>query len=208
MNNHKLDKYFVRFRHLPIWATFVISGSLFVVSGIALRVNNQNMIQLRQAVFDADEQGGDVNKALNELRAYVYAHMNTELAPGDNAIKPPIQLKYTYERLVQQELAKQDGGSGDVYAEAQVYCEQTQPSGFYGRTRLDCIRQYIDQHGDVDVVESVNIPEDLYKFDFASPKWSPDSAGWSLVMAFVALIISVTRLAVDRSVRSAIRKLQ
>src|SRR3712207_8458926 len=37
--------------------------------------SNQEMIKLREAVYAADKNGGDVDKALADLRRYVHAHM-------------------------------------------------------------------------------------------------------------------------------------
>ena len=174
------------FSKFPVWGLLIISGCLFLVSAVALRANNQNMIKLREAVFVADEKNGDIEGALKNLREYVYAHMNTDLAAGNNAVRPPIQLKYTYDRLVQAELANRGGEEGDLYTKAQDYCERTRPNGLSGRNRLDCVQQYVDQHG-LGQMPEVSIPEDLYKFDFVSPRWSADLAGLSLVFAFIFL---------------------
>lgn len=169
----------------------VVFGLIAVAS---LRSNNQNMIELRQAVYDADEQGGDVEAALRELREYVYSHMNTNLSAGNNTIYPPIQLKYTYERLLTEKQVAV-GGNGGLYTEAQDYCEEKHPGAFYGRDKLPCIREYLSSHGaDMDVDETPAIPSDQYKFDFVSPKWSPDLAGWSLVIAVVLGLALIFRL--------------
>jgi hypothetical protein len=65
---------------------------LFIASAlvcvIALRHNNQQMVKLRDSVYAADKNNGDVNAALNNLRQYVFAHMNTNLSSGNNNIKP------------------------------------------------------------------------------------------------------------------------
>lgn len=189
MSKELLRKMYMRIKHAPYWAFLVLALVLFVVSIFALRANNQKMLELRAAVFTADEKNGDVEGALRDLREHVYAHMNTDLAVGDNAIRPPIQLKYRYERLVEAEQAKlQAGTNGDIYIRAQNYCEQRFPSGFSGSNRLPCIRDYLDRNG-AQVSEETTIPEDLYKFDFVSPKWSPDLAGLSLVGGFVCLIL-------------------
>src|SRR5487761_1522488 len=78
--------------------------ALAVVSGVvcvfSLRANNEHMIQLRNAVYQADKSSSNVEVALQNLREYVYGHMNTALAAGPTAVPPPIQLKYTYDRLV------------------------------------------------------------------------------------------------------------
>lgn len=134
---------------------------------------------LRDAVYTADKNGGDVEAALRNLRQYVYTHMNTSLASGPNAVHPPIQLKYTYERLQQAQQGVLSQGDSALYAEAQNYCEgQTT----IGSEVISCIQDYAKSHG----ANFATIPDGLYKFDFTSAKWSPDLAGWSLVVTALA----------------------
>lgn len=155
---------------------------LFIVSSVvaisALRHNNQTMIALRSDVYAADQAGGDINAALNKLREYVYGHMNTNLSSGGNAIKPPIQLKYAYERLLEAQQQTAASSNLQVYTEAQNYCQDKVPAGVSGRGRVPCVQDYVTSHG----VKTAPIPTGLYQFDFISPSFSPDLAGWSLVV--------------------------
>lgn len=175
-----LKKVVVRVHQVPhavFLALLIVSATTFIY---ALRHNNQTMIKLRANVYAADQTGGDVNGALNNLREYVYGHMNANLSSGDNAIKPPIQLKYTYERLLEAQQQKASVGSGQVYTDAQAYCQAQIPANvsISGRGRVACVQDYVTSHG----VKTLSIPTGLYQFDFVSPTWSPDLAGWSLVI--------------------------
>ena len=167
---------------------YTIFLTLFIVAAIvavyALRQNNQTMVKLRAEVYAADQAGGDVNTALNKLREYVYGHMNTNLSSGGNAIKPPIQLKYTYERLLEVEQTKAVASNTKIYTEAQNYCQAQVPAGSSGRGRIPCVQEYVTSHG----IKTTPIPTGLYQFDFISPTWSPDLAGWSLVVAGLMLL--------------------
>lgn len=167
---------------------------LFLVFGasaiIALRNNNQNMITLRNNLYTADQNNGDVEGALDKLRFYVYAHMNTDLSSGGNAIKPPLQLKYTYERLQSQAQAAANNSS--LYTEAENVCQEQIPASvsISGRGRISCVQDYILNHGGK---QALTVPVALYQFDFISPVWSPDTAGWSLLASaffFVAFAAS------------------
>ncbi len=184
----------------PIWSKIrTVSPWYFVVglvvsSGLAvvsLRNNNLTALKLRDKVNQVDKDNGDIEAALKELRQYVYGHMNTNLSDGPNAIKPPIQLKYRYERLWQAANVTPD--NSNVYTEAQNHCEKTQSQGFFGASRLDCIRDYVVKHGQP-AAKIQSIPDSLYKFDFASPVWSPDLAGWSLVWSGIFGLLLVVRL--------------
>lgn len=161
----------------------ILSGTICLVS---LRHNNEQMVHLRDAVYVADRDNGNVESTLRDLRIYIYGHMNTSLASGPNAVHPPIQLKYTYERLQQTQESTLGEGSSALYQKAQSYCEQQTD---VGSEVISCIQQYATDHG----VKLTVVPDDLYKFDFTSAKWSPDLAGWSLVLTvffFVCFLVS------------------
>lgn len=146
-------------------------------AAFALRHNYATMTELRSAVYEADKTNTDVVGALQRLRSYVGNHMNTSLATADG-VYPPIQLKYTYERLQQAERERADAANSRIYTDAQAQCEALHPGSFSGRTRVPCIEQYVKEHGST--VRA--IPDAMYKFNFASPRWSPDLAGWLVVL--------------------------
>lgn len=141
------------------------------------------MVKLRSAVYQADEQGGDVEKALRELRQYVYGHMNTSLASGSNAVHPPIQLKYTYERLQASQQKAMGQNNSALYGEAQKECD-TEGQTATAQETINCIQDYTAARG----LQLADIPDGLYKFDFVSAKWSPDLAGWSLVITVFSTV--------------------
>lgn len=181
----------------------VVSGVVCVVS---MRNNNLTALKLRDEVNKVDQDNGDVETALRNLRTYVYGHMNTDLAVGPNAIKPPVQLKYTYERLVAKEQAKVGTESSIIYNQAQQECEKQFPKGYFGAGRIPCITNYVSTHSSKDSAAQT-IPDSLYKFDFLPPLWSPDLAGWSLVIASVSLALFVIRWGLEKWVKAELRDL-
>jgi preprotein translocase subunit SecF len=149
---------------------------------LALRNNNLRMVHLKEAVYAADKNGGDTAKALQNLQHYVTGHMNTKLATGSDTVYPPIQLKYTYDRLVTAESERLATTNQQLYNDAQKYCESQNSSDFSGRNRVPCIQQYVKDHGQ----PLKTVPDSLYKFDFVSPVWSPDLAGWSVIATVIS----------------------
>lgn len=168
------------------------------VSGLvcvfALRANYSHMAHLRDQVYTADAQNGDVKGSLQSLQSYVTRHMNTSLTTGNTSVYPPVQLAHTYDRLVQARAAELQKTNAQLYTDAQHYCEQQNSADFSGRNRVPCIEQYVQNHG----VKLQPIADSLYKFDFVSPRWSPDLAGWSMVLAVVSLIAGVSALVFRR----------
>lgn len=181
MNKRHLHHVWRFYRRIKPWY-FIAAVLVFgTISLISLRHNNEQMVRLRDAVYTADKNNGDVEKALRNLRQYIYGHMNTSLASGPNAVHPPIQLKYTYERLQQAQASTLGQGNSALYDAAQTYCEAQTA---IGSEVIACIQQYAADHG----AQLTPIPDGLYKFDFTAAKWSPDLAGWSLVLAVLAAL--------------------
>ena len=175
-------------RQLKPWYFLAVTAASGFICVMALRANNEHMVVLRNKVYSADQNNGDVTGALHNLQAYVTAHMNTNLSSGPNSVYPPIQLKYTYDRLVQVQSDQVATTNSQLYTNAQHYCEAQNPTGFYGATRIGCVEQYITSHSTISLPP---IPDSLYKFDFISPTWSPDLAGWSMVVSALSLPLFV-----------------
>jgi hypothetical protein len=170
-------------RRIHPWYFLILAIIFGSISLVALRHNNEHMIRLRDAVYAADKNDGNVEGALRTLRQYVYSHMNTSLSSGPNAVHPPIQLKYTYERLEAQKQQTLGQNNASVYGAAEQACV-SQASTATGTALVACIQNYATAHG----INLTNIPEALYEFDFTSAKWSPDLAGWTLLATIILAI--------------------
>jgi hypothetical protein len=103
--------------------------------------------------------------------------MNTTIG-SPTGVKPPIQLKGTYDRLVAAEQARVKQVNDDLYARAQKECERLIPEGLSGRGRIGCITEFVSNN----TAKESSIPEGLYKYDFVSPTWSADTAGIGIVI--------------------------
>lgn len=193
MNKRQLHHLWTRIRGVSYWyflAGFIVFGFIFV---LAYRQNNLGMIARRDAVFKADEENKDLEKALQELRVYVYSHMNTDLTAGDTAIRPPIQLKFQYERLVEAEKKRAADANATMRQEAERVCAERFPVTLNVTGRQPCIEGYMSERG----AKERPVPKELYQFDFISPRWSPDLAGWSLVLALLFGLAFVIRFGLD-----------
>lgn len=183
MNKHHSHRLWSKVTWIKPGYFLAIAAVSAVVCVFALRANNQHMIVLRDAVYKADKDNTDVQKPLKDLQAYVTSHMNTDLNTGKTSVYPPIQLQYTYGRLVQAQKQKFAEANGDLYNEAQKHCEALNSTDFSGRNRVPCIEQYVQSHTTQPLPD---IPDALYKFSFVTPRWSPDLAGWSMAVAILS----------------------
>jgi preprotein translocase subunit SecF len=202
MDKKQLHHLWTKLRVVKPWYFAVLAIVSGVICIFALRSNNEHMITLRDAVYTADKNNSNVEQALQNLRKYVYSHMNTDLAAGPNAVHPPIQLKYTYDRLVQIESQSIQSVNSNLYTDAQSYCQALIPTGFSGRYREGCINQYVTTHG----ASAQTVPKNLYEFDFVSPKWSPDLAGWSLIATVLLALAALVFWALEDLIRARLKR--
>lgn len=200
-NKRRLHHVWARLRPINAWY-FLAAAAVFLGLGIyGMRHNNLTALRLRDEVLAADKVNGDVETPLRELREFVYGHMNANLAQGNNAIKPPIQLKYRYERLVASQKDTVKSANAQIYNDAQRICEQRFPVGLSGSGRIPCVTDYVTNHS----LKESTIPDSLYKFDFVAPVWSPDLAGISLLLSGICFVLFVVRWGLDRWLKTSLK---
>jgi hypothetical protein len=200
MDKRKLHHGYTRLRALKPSYFLLISLLFLALAVYGLRQNNLKMIELRDAVSKADAQNKDVEKALRELREYVYSHMNTDLS-GGQSISPPVQLKNRYETLAKQEQQSIKEHNARVANEAEGICAQRHPAGGLNSARVACVQDYVGLNSR----QAGDVPSDLYKFDFASPRWTPDLPGISLFLSGLFFAAFTSLLLVKRWLRAQTR---
>jgi len=172
---------------------FVVASTICMLS---LRENNLNMIRLRQDVYTADKQNSDISTALNNLRQYVFDHMNTNLSASSQSGEAPIQLVYSYNRAVDAAEAgtATSSDANQVYNDAIALCQKEMPV-IALPYRAQCVESYITSHISQSKAAATNLPaKELYTYDFVSPYWTPDLAGWSLVATIILGILLIFRI--------------
>lgn len=201
INKSKLHHYWIIWRKpslILMVLGFIIFGTVAVFS---LKQNNQTMLNLKQAVVDADSQNGDIEGALKELRDFVNSHMNTKMRSDDSS-EPPVQLVNQFNKLLEAEQARiaVEGSDNGLYREIQDRCTA---SSTRVTDQAQCIQEFISaQSGQI---KGFEMPlKELYTFDFASPRWSPDLAGISLLMACVFAIGLLVRLVAGFFIKRAL----
>ena len=172
-------------------ATLVLAAGLAV---FGLRRNNHVMGQLREAVFVADREDEDIEGALQRLRNHVLHHMNSDLvqnreAGDDTQTEKPIQLAHKYYRDTlaahQSVVDRLGSGMAGTLKQAQAVCETDEvPIS----ERLVCLQAETQRLGGSGYPSIEPLVKDFYVFDYVSPDWSPDLAGWSIVILRLTLL--------------------
>lgn len=192
LNKRNLHHQYKKIKVFKPWYFLAIAAVFLAIGVFGLRQNSLQVVELRDAVYKADEQNGDVEGALRELRKYVYSHMNTDLSGGDLSISPPIQLKYRYERLAAMEEERVKAENLEIQKKAESTCAGQYPTAGLNSARVSCVADYMR----VNAATEIEVPAALYKFDFVSAPWSFDTAGIGLLGAGVFFAAFITRLAI------------
>ncbi|HEY1646258.1 MAG TPA: hypothetical protein VGF75_07940 [Candidatus Saccharimonadales bacterium] len=189
-------------RSIKPWYLLVLTIVSALICVYALRANNEHMNDLRNQVYSADNNGGNVEAALENLAKYVTSNMNTNLSSGPNGIYPPIQLTHSYDQVSSNDSQSLSQQNSTLYTQAEDYCQAEIPNGFSGRYRVPCIEQYVTTHG----LQSANVPSALYEFDFISPTWSPDLAGWTMLLSILLAALTLVSFIVHWIIKRSLKR--
>ena len=146
------------------------------------------MYERRKSVLAAADEGrdGDTKERLLDLQHYVSSHMNTSTGP--------FYLEGLYNRDKQraiEALADDANPNGNVNAKAREVCDP-QFSG-WSPAYVQCFIDELNKFSAAPDLESdVTLPHPAaYRHSFSAPLWSPDFAGFSiLISVLIALIIA------------------
>ncbi|MDQ5932515.1 MAG: hypothetical protein QG649_600, partial [Patescibacteria group bacterium] len=144
----------------------------------------------RTAVFSADKQGDQetIRARLFDLQRYSAGHMN-----ADSGI---IYLEAQYQRDTQAAIdaaSARDGGN-NINVLADQACKKQ--FGGYSQAYVQCFAAELAKYpSGSNAPDKAALPSpNLYRHAFASPVWSPDFAGFSLLICGLIVVLIATRL--------------
>lgn len=162
------------------------------------------MIERRNAVLSADEVGNIDNTVnrLYDLQRYVSAHMNTDMGKG-------LYLEASYKRDVQaayDKVSTDTNPNGNIYKKAQETCAPK--FSRWSTAYVQCTSSELAKYPSAATLESaVQLPRaDSYLHVFVSPLWSPDFAGWSVLISIVIALMILIRLLGLMTLRILLRR--
>lgn len=188
-----------------IWQLVVIFVLLLLLTATFLRLNNIGMLERRDAVLAADKQGDSyvIQNRVYDLQNYVSKHMNTSTGKFD--------LVEEYSRDVEARVAQAAENTGaserTPFRIADDICRQ-RFSG-YSQAYVQCMDAELANlpEGSVQGASTVTFPSAvLYRFEFVAPGWSPDFAGWSVVLTLIVGLIIVVRAVIEIILRVLLRR--
>ncbi|MEO5948991.1 MAG: hypothetical protein ABIP74_01180 [Candidatus Saccharimonas sp.] len=172
------------------WQLVIVLILLAFIAATFMRLNNTGMIARRDAVIAADKAGdtGAIEARLYELQSYSSAHMNTDTGV--------FYLQEQYNRDAQKAVEVSSSQSG-VTADANALAEATCHPQYHGWSTayMNCFLRELAKYPTTNKLPEPVLPSpSLYRYSFASPTWSPDFAGWTVVACFAVIVLIIARL--------------
>jgi hypothetical protein len=200
---HKLHHWLVVVRRIRSWQLLVLLIIFVASSAYFLRQNNLEMLRLRNVVDQADLNNGDVKTALINLQHFVTAHMNTNLGDG-------VALQNTYQRAYEAAVnaaANADNPQAPLYTQVELECRPVYQRTHSFPAYTQCAHDKLGQlaPGTDPLATLKTPPADLYRFNYVSPIWSPDLAGFSVLLAIVIGVMLILRLVTYYVLRAILR---
>jgi hypothetical protein len=178
-------------QRVQTWQLLVLLVLLAFVAATFLRLNNIGMVQRRDAVLSADKAAdtAGMTDRLYDLQRYAASHMNANTGP----FYLDQQYKRDVEKLV-TEASVVTNPYGNINAEVDTLCRSRFSS--YSQAWVQCFAEELGKYPAApDPAGQVTLPSaDLYRYDFISPRWSPDFAGWSVLVCLVIVVMILARL--------------
>lgn len=161
------------------------------VAATFLRLNNVGMLERRNNVLASDESGDDIalENSLYQLQYYSMTHMNASTGPFY------LEGKYSRDYQAAAEKASSSNPNGNMSAHADEVC-RPQFGPTWSMAYVQCFADELAKFPpSPDPTQNVEAPPaDLYRQEFASPLWSSDFAGWSVLACLAILFVIVIRL--------------
>lgn len=180
-----------RLQRVKTWQLLILLILAGFIAATFLRLDNIGMTQRRDAVLTADKAGDEnvIRSRLYDLQRYSSSHMNSDTGV--------FYLEQQYKRDAQKAVdaaSNDDNPNGNINVKAESVCkpQYTVWSPAYVQCFVDELAKYPPSPNPA---ENVVLPSSsLYRYDFLSPLWSPDFAGFSVVVCIAIILIIVTRL--------------
>ena len=221
MGKGKIKKHLKQIQSLKNWQLFILLLLVIFVDLTALRLNNVGMVRRREAVEAADK-AGDVEaarKATIELANYVYNHMNSGgIVYSDEThwFKVNREVKIVWANIYESDMrkaeqiareAESNNPNGNIFKKAEEACRPRFHGGYslaYQQCILDEQNKYPASNQGQIKAQYPNISE--YTYNFVTPLWSPDLAGWTTLLAFIIIIMIIVKMIITTILKLILKK--
>ena len=224
----KFQRLRAKLKNIKTWHLVLVLLLLIFTTATFYRIDNLKVQDLKQQLTTADNEADDVKitSLLNDIKSYATSHTiftatekngTTSLVLGTG----PIYLEASYNRAAetaiqeaQERAASTTNPNGNIYAAAMSVCQPlAQKNGWKWNSQpyIDCYQTELAKYPSYDLENFItaNVPStDLYRYDFASPIWSPTFSGFFALLAIILAIIIIIRIIIWVIVKIALKVLK
>ncbi len=222
MNKDKIKLRLKNLFRVRTWKLLLILLPLMFLTATLLRYEHIEMVRLKEAVLEADENGNDeeIAENLGALKKYTFSHVVVNVI-SENGMERvvfgtgPFYLENQYTRKAKDELAKaeesmgsaDDNPNGNVFKKAAAVCDELgrQNGWNYNTAYFDCIFAELEKYPVMDEIEDYQqamLPStSLYRHDYASPLWAPTWSGWAILLCLILGVVIFIRLLIWLTLR-------
>ena len=196
------------------WQLLIIFVLLLFIEATLLRFDHIEMTNLKADVATVDESGDDaaINEALNKLQNFARTHtiVNVIERNGESFITfgtGPIYLEQQYNRKASEALAAaeakagtDENPNGNVFAKAMDVCKPIAIANGWAWNSpgyIECMTGEINKYPTSEKIEDTYIATlpstALFRYDFASPIWTPTPSGFIAIICLILGAILIIR---------------
>ncbi|MCL1839812.1 hypothetical protein FWF89_02320 [Candidatus Saccharibacteria bacterium] len=199
------------------WKLILILIPLMFLTATLLRFDHIGMVELRDAVIQADKDGSDeeILSALMGLKEYTFSHIVINLIEENGVERVvfgtgPFYLEQQYIRkaksaLAEAEAALENAGEnphGNVYKKAAEVCDELARRYGWGFNRqyIECMSRELAKFPEMEEIEDFQRamipPTVLYRRDFASPIWAFSWSGLAILACIILIVVILIRFVI------------
>lgn len=206
LNYKKIKKW--QFHRLKTWQILLILVPLLILDATLLRIDHLRMVEMRDAVLAADEEGDEavLSQKLEELKNFTFSHIVVYIAESNGTQSlgfgtGVFYLEQQYLRAASIALAEAEAQieSSGSDIDSSIFQEAFNVCGSIGAhwSYIECMNSQISQHpaanNFLDTIRANIPPTELYRKNYASPVWAPCGSGFAILITLVVLLILLFR---------------
>ena len=196
------------------WQLLIIFVLLLFIEATLLRFDHIEMTNLKSAVGVADESDDDaaISEALAKLQAFARTHtiINIVEKNGESRVTfgtGPVYLEHQYNRKASEALAAaeaqagtDENPNGNIFAKAMEVCKPIAiANGWVWNSPgyIECMTGEINKYPAAERIEDTfvaTLPSTaLFRYDFASPIWTPTPSGFISIICIILAAVLIIR---------------
>ena len=204
----------IKLPKIKTWQLALVLVPLLFVDATLLRLDHMRMVELRDAVLEADEAEDDelIAERLEELKKFVFSNIVINVVDdnGDRKVTfgtGPFYLEHQYARTAnvalekaEKQMSPDSNPNGNIYALASQVCQPQAISNGWAwndARYINCMMTEIQKYPAAEELQDqmiASIPStELYRKNYASPIFVFSLSGVFLLITFMIIVVIFIR---------------